>query len=178
MLPIATRHRPEPGAAELDTLNEIAALYYLEQATQQELSQRFAMSRAKIGRLLKRARAEGIVEIRVRPHPSVASTLEKEFQRRFGLDRLLLSMDHRDADAQRGAVASLVAALLNRVLADGMFVAVGMGRNVGAVADNIVSLAPRSVTFVSLMSAALVVNVRGVRKMFFPVLPKVPGVFT
>ena len=155
MPPIATRHRPEPGDAGLDTLSEIAALYYLEQATQEELSQRFSMSRAKIGRLLKRARAEGIVEIRVRPHPSVASTLEKEFQRRFGLDRLLLSMDHRDADAQRGAVASLVAALLNRVLADGMFVAVGMGRNVGAVADNIVSLAPRSVTFVSAIGGSL-----------------------
>jgi DNA-binding transcriptional regulator LsrR (DeoR family) len=136
-------------------LAEIAALYYVEGATQEEVSQRFHMSRAKVGRLLKRAREEGIVEIKVKVPPSVASNLEREFQQRFGLDRLLVSMDFRDPDTQRSAVANLAAAYLNLVLTDGMIVAVGMGRNVGAVADNISSPAPRAVTFVSAIGGSM-----------------------
>ena len=64
-------------------MTEIAALYYADEVTQEELSVRFGMSRAKIGRLLKRAREEGIVEIRVRPHRGVSVEIEQEFIRRF-----------------------------------------------------------------------------------------------
>ena len=39
------------------------------------------------------------------------------------------------------AVASLVANYLNKTLSDGMIVAVGMGRNVGAVAENVFLIA-------------------------------------
>jgi DNA-binding transcriptional regulator LsrR (DeoR family) len=141
--------------AELDAMSEIAALYYADQVTQEELSQRFGMSRAKIGRLLKRAREEGIVEIRVRPQAGVAIDIEQEFTRRFGVARLILAPDHRDLNLQRSALAALVAAHLNRLLRDGMIVAVGMGRNVGAVADGIVSPNQRAVTFVSAIGGSL-----------------------
>lgn len=148
--------RADEKDAELDVMTEIAALYYADDVTQEELSQRFGMSRAKIGRLLKRAREEGIVEIRVRPHPGVAGEIEKEFIRRFGLDRLIVAADHRNQETQRQALASLVAAHLNRLLRDGMIVAVGMGRNVGAVADGLVSPAvQRAVTFVSAIGGSL-----------------------
>jgi DNA-binding transcriptional regulator LsrR (DeoR family) len=151
----ATPRPDEIRDAELDAMTEIAALYYADQVTQEELSQRFGMSRAKIGRLLKRAREEGIVEIRVRPHPGVAVEIEQELIRRFGIDRLILAADHRDLDIQRSGLAALVAAHLNRLLRDGMIVAVGMGRNVGAVADGIVSPNQRSVTFVSAIGGSL-----------------------
>lgn len=142
--------------AETDVMTEIAALYYADEVTQEELSQRFGISRAKIGRLLKRAREEGIVEIRVRPHPGIAGEIEKEFIRRFGLDRLLVAVDHRNHETQRQALAGLVAAHLNRTLRDGMIVAVGMGRNVGAVADAIVSPATaRSIAFISAIGGSL-----------------------
>ena len=148
--------RPDEKDAELDVMTEIAALYYADQVTQEELSQRFGMSRAKIGRLLKRAREEGIVEIRVRPHPGVAGEIEKEFIRRFGIDRLIVAVDHRDQETQRQAVASLVAAHLTRVLRDSMIVAVGMGRNVASVADGIVTPSnQRTVTFVSAIGGSL-----------------------
>jgi DNA-binding transcriptional regulator LsrR (DeoR family) len=151
MRPIA---RP-PGDAGWEQLTEIASLYYLDQATQEELSQRFGMSRTKISRLLQRAREEGIVEIKVRPHASVAAELQAEFQRRFGLARLLVAADSRDPDTQRSAVASLVAAYLDRTLAEGTAVAIGMGRNVAAVADCLPPARPRAVTFVSAIGGSL-----------------------
>lgn len=137
-------------------LAEIASLYYFDQITQEELSLRFNMSRARVGRLLKRAREDGVVDISVKRHESMTSELQDEFQKRFGLERLFVTADERDPDQQRAAVAGLVAAYLDRVLKDGMIVAVGMGRNVGAVADRVVSSMPaRAVTFVSAIGGSL-----------------------
>ena len=113
------------------------------------------MSRAKIGRLLKRARAEGLVEIRVNQPASVGADLEREFVRRFGIGRLLVSVDHRDPDVQRSAVAALVASHLERALSDGAIVAVGMGRNVSAVADALVSRPRQGVSFVCAIGGSL-----------------------
>ena len=75
--PWQTPRPDELKDAELDIIADIAGLYYADQVTQEELSHKFGMSRAKIGRLLKRAREEGIVEITVRPHPGVADKIEQ-----------------------------------------------------------------------------------------------------
>ncbi len=132
-----------------DTVVEIASLYYYDDVTQEELSKRFGMSRARISRLLKRAREDGVVEIRVHQQPGVRADLEQEFIRRFGIERLLVAVDQRDPQGQRLAVGSLVASHLVRTLSDGMIVATGMGRNVAAVAEGIVPSVRRAVTFVS-----------------------------
>ncbi len=140
---------------DLTILTEIAAAYYLEEETQESLSRKYHMSRAKIGRLLRQAREEGIVEIAVRTHPSLSLRLEQEFVKRFGVDRVLIAADNRDPDAQRSALANLVANYLDKTLLDGMIVAVGMGRNVGAVADNIFAPTQKAVTFVSAIGGSL-----------------------
>lgn len=132
-----------------DQLTELAALYYLEQVTQEELSKRFNLSRPSISKLLKRAREEGIVEIRVLTRPESAHELEQEFQKRFGLTRLLTAVEQRNPDAQRQSVAALMADYLENILHDDMVVAVGMGRNIAAIAEQIVIGGGRSITFVS-----------------------------
>ena len=48
-------------------LTEISVAYYQDGATQEEISKKFAISRAKVGRLLRQAREEGVVEITVYP---------------------------------------------------------------------------------------------------------------
>lgn len=122
--------------ADIDLMTEIASLYYVDGDTQESIAQRLAISRIKVGRLLKRAQQEGIVDVRVRYHPSVSAEIEQEFKQRFGLQRLLVAPENKVPDIQRANVASLVADHLFRTLSDGSIVAVGMGRNVGAVADN------------------------------------------
>ena len=132
-----------------DQLTEIAILYYIDGLTQEELSKRFGISRAKVGRLLKRAQEEGIVEIRVSHHPKFNTELEEELVRRFNIDRAIVSIDHRDPDRQRTMLASLVASHLDQTLNDGMIVAVGMGRNISAVSDQLIpSSSRRNCTFV------------------------------
>ncbi|WP_231290037.1 sugar-binding transcriptional regulator [Komagataeibacter europaeus] len=143
------------GEVTLDQITEIAALYYLEQVTQEDLSRRFSMSRPTISKLLKRAREEGIVDIRVRTRPAAAAALEQEFQRRFGITRLLTAVDQRDQDAQRDSVAAIVAMYLDSILQDEMIIAVGMGRNIAAIAGHIGMPVTRAITFVSAIGGSM-----------------------
>ncbi|ACO78408.1 sugar-binding domain-containing protein [Azotobacter vinelandii CA] len=136
-------------------MTEVAMLYYLDNVTQESIAKRLSLSRVKVSRLLKRARDEGIVEVRVLQHPTVSNELEQALRERFRLDRALIALDHADPDTQRAAVASLVANYLNKTLADGMIVAVGMGRNVGAVADNVFLPTSRDCTFVCAIGGSL-----------------------
>jgi len=134
--------------ADIALMTEIATLYYTEGETQEVIANRLGISRVKAGRLLKRAQAEGIVDVRVRQHPAVSAEIEQALKRRFGIKRALIALDHADSDVQRANVASLVADHLSRQLSEGAIVAVGMGRNVGAVADNVFEQGQRQCSFV------------------------------
>jgi DNA-binding transcriptional regulator LsrR (DeoR family) len=131
-----------------DELTRLATLYYVDGLTQEDLSRQFSLSRAKIGRLLKRAQEEGIVEIRVKHHPSDTRDLERELISRFGIDRAILSINHKDQDKQRELLAGLVASHLDRVLVNDMIIAVGMGRNINAISEHAISSTQRAATFV------------------------------
>ncbi|EBD6739101.1 sugar-binding transcriptional regulator [Salmonella enterica] len=121
---------------EYELLTEIAVAYYCDEITQEEIANKFGLSRIKVGRLLKRAKEEGIVEINVRYHPVFSTQLEKQLKERFPVNRALIALDHHDEEEQRRQVASLVSAYLNNVLKDNVVVAVGQGRNVASVAES------------------------------------------
>jgi DNA-binding transcriptional regulator LsrR (DeoR family) len=53
------------AASDIDLMTEVAMLYYLDNITQEAIAKRFDLSRVKVSRLLKRARDEGVVEVRV-----------------------------------------------------------------------------------------------------------------
>ena len=130
-------------------LAKLATLYYIDGCTQDELSKTFVISRATVGRMLRKAQKEGIVEIRVRPHATIVSDLEKQLMERFGIQRALIAIDHSDVDKQRELLAGLVAGELDRILIDGSIVAVGMGRNLSSVSEHAMSTTRRQCTFVS-----------------------------
>jgi DNA-binding transcriptional regulator LsrR (DeoR family) len=69
------------ASQEYELLTEIAVAYYCDEVTQEEIANKFGFSRIKVGRLLKRAKEEGIVEINVRYHPifSTAKQLKERF---------------------------------------------------------------------------------------------------
>lgn len=135
------------GSIELMT--RVASLYYLDNLTQAEIADRVGISRIKAVRLLKRARALGIVEIRIQTPAALRTSLETELIQRFGLQQALLAADQPNEENQRELVAQMAAHQLERQVRDGVVVAVGMGRNVGAVPDAILKAAPRYCTFVT-----------------------------
>jgi DNA-binding transcriptional regulator LsrR (DeoR family) len=134
---------------QVELMSRVASHYYLDQLTQGEIAKSLNISRAKVGRLLKKAREEGVVEISVHPHPDLSIQLEKELVDRFSLRRALIAIDQQDPNLQRTAVARLVAGYLSHDLRDDMTVAVGMGRNTSAIADNVFNPLQHTCIFVS-----------------------------
>jgi DNA-binding transcriptional regulator LsrR (DeoR family) len=122
---------------EIELMTRVASLYYLEDATQAEIGAMLSLSRPKVGRLLKRARDERIVEIAIRTHPALRVELESELASRFGLSQAILAAELGSETSQRALVGRAAADHLARSLRDGHTVAVGMGRNVNAVAENL-----------------------------------------
>lgn len=133
-----------------EALTELARLYYIDGCTQQAIAQRYGLSRIKVGRLLKQAQTEGIVDIRVRlRHPaSKTQSLERALAERFELDHVIIAVDHQDSQRRRELLAGQVADYLDRRLYDTSVVAVGMGRNVNAIAEQAVSRQQRHCHFV------------------------------
>lgn len=122
---------------DIELMTRIASLYYLDDITQNEIAEQLGLSRPKVGRLLKRAREVGIVEIRVNTHPALSIQLEDQLKERFSLQQVLLAGVQNDPDIQRLQVARMVGGFLLRSLQDGQTIAVGMGRNTGAVPDGV-----------------------------------------
>ncbi|WP_108651346.1 sugar-binding transcriptional regulator [Dongshaea marina] len=131
-----------------DLLTEVSVAYYQNGATQEEISRKFSISRAKVGRMLKQARDEGIVEITVKYHPAFSAKIEQRLIERFGIKRALIALDQPSEEQQRLQVAGLVSKYMASSLQNGMVVTVGQGRNVSAVAHHIGVIPHREVKFV------------------------------
>lgn len=70
---------------ELRLLSKVSRLYYEQGLTEQVIADKLNLSRSKVSRLLKQARAQGIVRISVFSPPNVYADLEDQLERKFGL---------------------------------------------------------------------------------------------
>lgn len=141
-------------SSEIELLTRVASLYYIEDRTQVEIAEHLGLSRPKVGRLLQKAREQEIVQIRINAHPSLSLQLESELLKRFSLKGTLLVGDQRDADMERMLLARMVADYLSRNIKAGQVLTVGMGRNVGAVPEQLAPGSPRAATIISAMGGS------------------------
>ena len=119
----------------LEYLARLASHYYIEGKTQRELAKDQGISRQKVQRLLRQARELGIVEINIRNLPEISLDLENRLKSHFELRDIVVVTSHAGEAERRHSVARAAANYLERHLADGMVVTVGMGGNTGEVPD-------------------------------------------
>jgi DNA-binding transcriptional regulator LsrR (DeoR family) len=94
------------------------------------------VTRPQVSRLLKRARAEGIVEIRIVDRDTAESPAAADLVARFGLDAVHLAPTLTGPeDLTRRIVGRLAAQVLRASVRDGAIVGIGDGASVAAVAD-------------------------------------------
>jgi DNA-binding transcriptional regulator LsrR (DeoR family) len=119
-----------------DLLIQASRLYYELGETQNAVADRLGVTRPQVSRLLKRARAEGIVEIRIIDQSTAESPAAVELQRRFSLDAVHLAPTLTGPeDLTRRIVGRLAAQVLRANIRDGGIVGIGDGASVSAVAD-------------------------------------------
>ncbi|MFF2086928.1 sugar-binding transcriptional regulator [Nocardia sp. NPDC058176] len=140
----------ETGGASADELRlalRAATMYYLDGLTQAEIATRLGVSRPTAGRLVARAKANGLVRIEVVVPPALRDDLhadeERELERRFGLAEAVVVAGQPvelpgDPAAYTG-IGRAAAALLLRRLAPTDVLGITWGPEQAAVASALTS---------------------------------------
>ncbi len=119
-------------------LVRVSRLYYDLGETQEAIGRILGLPRPQVSKLLKRARADGVVEIRIVDRGEPASTLAEDLRRRFDLHAVHLAPAFAGSEElTRRRVGRLAAGVLLGAVRDGMTIGVGDGASIGAVADGI-----------------------------------------
>jgi DNA-binding transcriptional regulator LsrR (DeoR family) len=117
-------------SSQHDLLAQIASMYYEQDMTQTEIGTQLGLSRVKIYRLLKQARAEQVVQIIITWPIERDPELEKGLVQSFGLkEALVLKTLSPNRPPALQPLGRLAAQYLERVLGDGSTMAVCLGRS-------------------------------------------------
>jgi DNA-binding transcriptional regulator LsrR (DeoR family) len=121
--------------SDLQQLVQASRLYYELGETQNAIAERLGVTRPQVSRLLKRARAEGIVEIRIVDRTTVASPAADTLRGAFDLDAVHLAPTVSGPDdLTRRMVGRLAAEVLRGAMRTGVVVGIGDGASVAATA--------------------------------------------
>jgi DNA-binding transcriptional regulator LsrR (DeoR family) len=137
---------------DLQQLVRASRLYYELGETQNAIAELLGVTRPQVSRLLKRARAEGVVEIRIVDTTTVESPAAEALRRTHRLDAVHLAPTIAGPeDLTRRLVGRLAANVLRSAVRPGAIVGIGDGAFVSATADALEDGAtPASVTVVPL----------------------------
>ncbi len=111
---------------------DLATRFYLMGESQIEIARSTGLDPSTVSRYLKRARAEGIVEIEIRRPHSLDEGLARDLTATFGLKRAVVVADGIERDEYRG-VARAAAQYIDSRLANGVRLGLSWGRMLSAV---------------------------------------------
>jgi DNA-binding transcriptional regulator LsrR (DeoR family) len=124
--------------SDLATLVRVSRLYYELGETQEAIATLVGVTRPQVSRLLKEARAQGVVEIRVVDRVAVESPAGEALRTKFGLRAVHLAPTlDGPPELTRRRVGRLAGEVLRGAIRDGMVVGIGDGASVSAVADEL-----------------------------------------
>ena len=136
-----------------ETLAEVVSQYYLEGRDQGAIAQNLAVSRSTVSRMISKARALGIVEIRVnRPLPP-DEALQQQLVERFGLSEALVLAGGRTRSGLLQRVAAMAAQHVESRLADDGTIAISWGTSIAATVDALRGDVRHGVTVVQMIGA-------------------------
>jgi len=130
-----------------------ARLHFEFGLTHQDTAAALGISRVKVTRLLKQARQAGIVKITVVADVSPFAELEERLAEAGGLREAIIVPVAGESGAARSMLARGAASYLERVMRDGIVVAVGLSRTIAEMPRWLSNARPTRASFVSLAGA-------------------------
>jgi DNA-binding transcriptional regulator LsrR (DeoR family) len=143
---------------DVETLLTASRLYYELGETQERIAEILGLTRPQVSRLLKEARSEGIVEIRVIDATHQPADLEERLSERFGLRIAALTPRLAGpSDLTRRMLGRRAAHLLRDHIRAGTLIGVGEGAAMSATADALAEPIPEvRATFVPLSGGGFI----------------------
>ena len=138
-----------------ETLLAASSMYYLQDIKMETIASRLHMSRSSVSRLLKQARASGLVEITLRPTPTRAPGVSQHISSQFGVEVYVVPVpDSATVEERLEQVAMTTARMLSGWFDSDMILGVAWGTTLGAIARHLSKKATRGSAIVQLNGAA------------------------
>ncbi|HHY34909.1 MAG TPA: sugar-binding transcriptional regulator [Firmicutes bacterium] len=120
--------------ADLELMTRVAKMFYEDNLSQVAIARKVGISRFKVARLLSRARAEGIVQIRIVEPLDTAPDLECALRQQFGLKKaIVVSVSTDDERSVKQGIGRAAAHFLMEILEQGQTLGVSFGSTVREV---------------------------------------------
>jgi len=132
-------------------LIKICYLYYIEGQTQQQISSAFGFSRFKTSRLLKKAREEGLVTIRINDPTSDLTEIEVKLARKYSLKQtIVVKIQKYNDKSHLSQIGEAGARYLYGVIHQCKVLGVAWGRSVSYVVQNVEQFEANDLTVVQM----------------------------
>jgi DNA-binding transcriptional regulator LsrR (DeoR family) len=129
----------------------IAWYYYVAGLTQQEISDRLGIARARVNKIAGQLRADGSVVVDIRLPLVACVELEEQLKQIYGLKRVVVVPSVADDEQQRRMIGDAAGIMLDGLIADGQCISVGWGRTLSASIKRLHSRQLKDSSVVSLM---------------------------
>ena len=138
-----------------ETLLAASSMYYLQDLKMETIASRLHMSRSSVSRLLKQARAIGLVEITLRPTPTRAPGVAQYIAGQYGVEVYVVPVVDSATVAERlEQVAMTTARMVSGWFDSDMVLGVAWGTTLGAIARHLSKKPTRGSSVVQLNGAA------------------------
>ncbi len=115
---------------ELNMLIDVSTRYYLKEQTQQQIANDLYLSRPTVSRILKKAREEGVVTIRVNYPTDNITNLRQRILNEFPVKKVYIAQSLSTEEKTLNEICKLAADVLYDHLHDGCSLAISWGRSV------------------------------------------------
>lgn len=123
--------------------------YYLENMTQQKISELLGISRIRVIKLLEKARQTGIIQFKIREDSASRMQVERELAAAYGLKDVFVVPSVPDGDLNE-TIAKAAAMYISGRLTDNCFINMGYGDTPSRVLNNLATMTERPISCVSL----------------------------
>ena len=138
-----------------ETVLAASSMYYLQDIKMETIASRLHMSRSSVSRLLKHARETGLVEITLRPTPTLAPVVGQRISERFHVETHVVPVNDTADDVERlDQVARATGRMVSGWFDSDMVLGVAWGTTLAAISQHLNRKTTRGSAIVQLNGAA------------------------
>ena len=139
---------------DLAQISQVAHMYYDLNMSQPEISKKLFFSRSKVSRMLEKARALSIVEIKVKRVFDRASSIEDELKSRFNLKEAIVITSYDEIENEAlNAVTDYAAEYVSNIIKGDCFIGISRGNTIIQVINKLTKIHDCDVSVVQLMGS-------------------------
>ncbi|MFV0255265.1 MAG: sugar-binding domain-containing protein, partial [Erysipelotrichaceae bacterium] len=121
--------------SERKLLIEVSVLYYLEGMTQSEIANKLFMSRPTVSRLLKKARLEKVVDVKINYESEDFDALSQSIKKQYPVSKVVVVKTLSNYDATINELGKAAADVIYDLLHDNITVGISWGHSVKKTVD-------------------------------------------